>query len=79
MRQKVFLEIQKIFFSERVVRHQRVVQAAQRGGGVTVHGGVQELLRCGTEGRGQWVWWDGLVLGLEILEVFSNLHDSVIP
>ena len=56
-----------------------MVQAAQRGGGVTVHGGVQELLRCGTEGRGQWVWWDGLVLGLEILEVFSNLHDSVIP
>ena len=55
-----------------------MVQAAQRGGGVTVHGGVQELLRCGTEGRGQLVWWDGLVLGLEILEVFSNLHDSVI-
>ena len=28
--------------------------AAQGGRGVTVHGGVEEVWRCGTEGRGQW-------------------------
>ena len=27
--------------------------AAQEGGGVTIPGGVPELWRCGTEGRGQ--------------------------
>jgi len=31
-------------------------RGAQGGGGVTVPGGVQELWRCGTEGRGQWAW-----------------------
>ena len=31
-----------------------VAQAAQGGGGVTVHGGVPELCGCGTEGHGQW-------------------------
>ena len=35
-------------------------QAAQGGGGVTIPGGGQEPWRCGTEGRGQWAWWDGL-------------------
>ena len=45
---------------------------------VAVPGGVQELCGCGTEGRGQWAWWDGL--GLGILEVFSDLSDSkIIP
>jgi len=39
--------------------------------------GVQELLRCGTEGRGQWAWWDGLGLGLVMLEAFSSLNDSM--
>ena len=34
-----------------------VAQAAQGGGGVTVPGGVEEPCGCGTEGRGQWVWW----------------------
>jgi len=38
--------------------------AAQGGGGLTIRGGVQEPWRCGTEGRGQWAWWDGLALGL---------------
>jgi len=28
-------------------------------GEVTVPGGVQELWRCGTWGRGQWARWDG--------------------
>ena len=39
--------------------------AAQGGGGVTVPGGVWELWKCGTEGRGQWAWWgwDGVGLG----------------
>ena len=36
-------------------------------GGVTVPGGVQELWRCGTEGRGQWVWWGWAGVGLEDL------------
>ena len=48
------------------------------GGGVTVHGGAPELWGCGTEGRGQWAWWDGLGLGFVITEVFSNLNDSPI-
>ena len=34
-----------------------VAQAAQGSGAVTIPGGVQELWRCGTEGRGQWAWW----------------------
>ena len=51
--------------------------AAQGGGGVTVHGGVPEPWGCGTEGRGQWARWGGLGLDLVILEVFSNVHNSV--
>ena len=35
-----------------------VAQAAQGGGGVTVSEGVQEPCGCGTEGCGQWVWWE---------------------
>jgi len=31
---------------------------------VTIPGGAPELWRCGTEGRGQWVWWDALWLDL---------------
>ena len=48
--------------------------AAQGGGGVTVPGGVQEPCWCGTEGRGQWAWWGGLVLDCMI---FFNLNDSM--
>jgi len=55
-----------------------LAQAAQGGGGVTVPGGVQEPWRCGTEGHGQWAWLGGLVLDLVILEVFSNLNESMI-
>jgi len=33
---------------------QRRTPPAQGGGGVTVPGGVQEVCRCGTEGRGEW-------------------------
>ena len=36
------------------------------GGGVTIPGGVQELQRRGSEGRGQWAWWGGLGLDLGI-------------
>ena len=32
-------------------------------GGVTIPGGIQELWRCGTEGRGQWGWVGGVGLG----------------
>jgi len=39
----------------------------------------QEQWRCGTEERGQWAWWDGLGLDLGILEVVSNLNDSMTP
>ena len=52
--------------------------AAQGGGGATIPGGVQELWRCGTWGRGQWARWGGLGLGLGILEVSSSLNGSVI-
>ena len=52
--------------------------AAQGGGGIAIPRGVPEPWRCGTEGRGQWAWWDGLGLGLGILELFSNLNDFTI-
>ena len=48
-------------------------------GGFTIPGGVQELWGCGTEGCGQWAWWDGLELDLVILEVVSNLNDPIMP
>ena len=52
--------------------------AAQGGGGVTVPEGVPEPWGCGTEGCGQWAaWWGGLGLDSVILEVFSNLNDSM--
>ena len=38
--------------------------AAQGGGGVTVHRGVQEPQRCSTEGHGHWAWWGGLDMGI---------------
>ena len=55
-----------------------LAQAAQ-GGGVTIPEGVQETWRCGTEGPGLVVmavmdWW----LDWMILEIFSNLNDSMI-
>ena len=50
--------------------------AAQGGGGVTVTGGVPEPWGRGTEGCGQWAWWDGLGLGLGISKVFSNLNNA---
>ena len=46
---------------------------------VTTPGGVQELWRCGTEGHGYGHGGGGLGLDLGILEVFSNLNDSMIP
>ena len=55
-----------------------LAQAAQGGGRVTIPGGVPEPWRCGTEGHGQWVWWDGLGLDLGTLEIISNLSDSMI-
>jgi len=55
-----------------------VAQAAQGSGGVTIPGGVQEPYRYGTEGYGL---VDTVVMGCQlnelILEVFSNLNDSV--
>lgn len=56
-----------------------VAQAAEGAGGLTVHGGDQELCGCGTEGHGQWAWCDGLVVGLSDLRGLSDLNDSVIP
>ena len=50
----------KNFLSESVVRYWH---SCQGGGGVTMSGGVQELWRCGTEGRGQRALWDGLMAG----------------
>ena len=52
--------------------------AAQGGGGVPALGGVQEPWRWGAWGCGQWAWWGWADLGLEILEDFSSLHDSMI-
>ena len=47
------LDTGKHFFSEGVVMQWH---SCPGSGGVTVPGGVQELWRCGTEGRGQWAW-----------------------
>jgi len=55
-----------------------VAQAAHKGGGVTVPGGVQEPRGCGTEGRGQWAWCDRLLVGLGDLSRPSNLNESMI-
>ena len=49
-----------------------MAQAGQGGGGVPDHGGVPKTWPLGT-------WSVGMVgLGLGILEVFSNLNDSLI-
>ena len=63
------------FLSKRVVR---LWHSCPGSGGVTIPGGVPEPWRCGTEGRGQWAWWGGLGLDVVILEVVSNLHDSML-
>ena len=55
-----------------------MAQAAWGSAEVTIPGGAPALWGCGSEGRGQWALWGGLGLGLGILEVFSNLKDSVI-
>ena len=70
------LDIRKNFFTE---SGQALEEAAQRGGGVAIPGGVQKMCRGGTSGHGL----GGLVvlgcwLDLMILEGFSNLNDSVI-
>ena len=51
---------------------------AKGDGGVTVPGGVQELWRCGTEGRGYGHSGGGLELDLVILAVLTNSCDSVL-
>jgi len=53
-------------------------QAAQGSGGVPIPRGVQKMCRCGTAGHGlagRVVL--GVRLALTILEVFSNLNDSM--
>ena len=54
-------------------------QAAQRGGGVTVPGGIQEMFRAVLRNM---VYWKILMIGnwldWMIMEVFSNLGDSMI-
>ena len=71
------LGIRKKFITKRVVRHWE--QAAQGSVGVPTPGGVQKTCRCGTSGHGlAGMVVLGLQLDLMILEVFSNLNDSVI-
>ena len=50
-----------------------MAQAAQGGGAVTVPGGVPEPCGCGTEGRGQWAWWGGLVVTVDELRGLIQL------
>ena len=68
------LDIKKNCFTDRVVMQWHNCPGC---GEVTIPGGVQELWRCDTEGRGQWPWWDGLWLDWMISVVFSNLYDSI--
>jgi len=72
---RVRVGIRKHFFLKRVVRHWHGCPGSDE---VTIPGGVQKSQRCGTEGHGQWAWWDGLGLDLGISEVFSNLNDFMI-
>ena len=58
---------------------QALVEAAQGSGGVAIPGGVQKMCRYSTSGHGLagmvvLGWW----LDLMILEVFSNLNNSMI-
>jgi len=46
---KFRLDVRKNLFSKSGAA---LAQAAQGGGALTIPGGVQELCRCGTEGRG---------------------------
>ena len=46
---KFRLDVRKNLFSK---SGDALAQAAQGGGALTIPGGVQELCRCGTEGRG---------------------------
>lgn len=53
--------------------------AAQGGGAATDPGGVQEVWRCSTGGRGQWSWGGvGWWLDQVVLAVFSSINDSMI-
>lgn len=65
------------FFSEK--SDQALDQAAEGSGGVTVSGSVRETWRCGAEGQvlvGMMVMdWR---LELMVLEVFSNINNSMI-
>jgi len=54
-------------------------QAAQGSGGVPIPGGVQKTCRCGTSGHGlAGMGVLGWRLDVMILEIFSNLNDSMI-
>jgi len=53
--------------------------ASQGSGRAIIPRGVPEVWRCGTEGGGQWVWWDGLGLNLVVISVvFSSGNDSMV-
>ena len=67
--------LEKFFLSK---SSEALEQTAYGGSGVTIPGGVQKLWRCGPEGHDHWAWWDGLGLDLEISELFSSLHDSMV-
>jgi len=72
------LDVRKILLQE---TGQALEQAAQGDGDFTISGGVQEVFRC-TEGcglLGKYQWWvDDLSINSMILEVFSNLGESMI-
>jgi len=54
-------------------------QAAQGSGGVAIPGGIQKMCRYGTSGHGlAGMVVMGWQLDLIILEVFSNLNDSML-
>ena len=64
---------------DEVMRAMRCGEAgglSQGGSGTTVPGGVQELWRCGTEGCGH--GGGGLGVDYKLLQVFSNLSNSMI-
>jgi len=73
LKNKFSLEIRNNIFFQRVVMQWHSCPGSV---GVTVLAGVSELWRCGTEGCGH--DGDGSGLDLGILQVFSNLNDSMI-
>jgi len=75
--ESLFIQVMSLMYSHS--EQQICSEAAQESGGVTSLGGVKKICRYGTSGHGLvGMVVMGWQLDLMILEVFSNLYDSMI-